>query len=156
MSLKQTILDIVEKHLPDENHYVVDVQVIEKGVKPQVKILIDADEGLKIDTCAKVSRKVGNEIEESELLPEAYVLEVSSPGIDYPLGSERQYRKNIGRKIKVTLIDNKEIEGELVEVDSLAIQLEVKTKLKGKKATEEKTSIPWEQIKKSIVLVSFN
>ncbi len=156
MSLKQTIEEIVERYLPDTSHYVVDVQVIEKGVKPQVKILIDADGGLKIDTCAKVSRKVGEEIESNELLPDAYVLEVSSPGIDYPLISERQYLKNIGRKIKVTLIDNKEIEGELVKVEPSSIHLKVKIKLKGAKATEEEIAISMEQIKKSIVLVSFN
>ncbi len=155
MSLKQTITEIVEKHLPDESHYVVDIQVIEKGVKPQVKILIDADGGLKIDTCAKVSRKVGNEIEENGLLPEAYVLEVSSPGIDYPLTTERQYRNNIGRKIKVTLIDNTEIEGELEAVEPEIVRLKTK-KQKGKKADDEQTIISLEQIKKSIVLVSFN
>jgi ribosome maturation factor RimP len=155
MSLRQTIEEIVEKHLPDDSHFVVEIQIIDKGVKPQVKIIIDADEGLKIDTCAKLSRQVGEEIESKELLPEAYVLEVSSPGIDYPLSSKRQYQKNIGRQLEVITNDNLKFEGELIDVGQSDIVLLAKIKEKGKKAIEEKISLSLENIKKSIVLVSF-
>jgi len=155
MSLKQSIEEIVEKHLPDETHFVVDVQIIEKGSKPQVKILIDADAGLNIDTCAQVSRAVGEEIEAKELLPEAYVLEVSSPGLDFPLSSKRQYRKNIGRNLMVTLGDGKEWQGTLLDADDAGVTMTVKVKEKGKKATEQELKLAYNDIKKSIVLVSF-
>ncbi|MCH7410618.1 ribosome maturation factor RimP [Belliella sp. DSM 111904] len=155
MSIKQTIEEIVEKHLPDEKHFIVDVQVIEGKGKPQVKILLDADQGIQIDTCAFVSRQVGEEIEAKELLDAAYVLEVSSPGVDFPLSSRRQYQKNIGRNLKVTFTDGSEAEGELLAVEPTTIKLNVKKKEKGKKATTEEVEIPLEEIKKSIVLVSF-
>jgi ribosome maturation factor RimP len=155
MSLKQTIEEIVEKHLPDDSHFIVETVVSEKTHKPHLKILIDADEGLSIDTCAKVSRLVGEEIEAKDLLPEAYILEVSSPGLDYPLSSKRQYAKNIGRKLKITLTDGKDIEGELVAIGNAEINIKYKKKEKGKKTTEEEISLPLDQIKKSIVLVSF-
>jgi len=155
MNLKQEIEEIVNKHLPDEAHFVVEVQVADKSNKPQIKILIDSDTGLDIGTCAKVSRSVGEEIEAMELLPGAYVLEVSSPGVDYPLSSKRQYNKNVGRKLKVNLEDSKELEGELVSVSDTDIKLKVTKKEKGKKATEEEITLPLELIKKSIVLVSF-
>lgn len=155
MSLRNTIEEIVEKHLPDEEHFIVEVQLIENGSKAQLKILIDADQGIKIETCALISRQVGEEIEAKELLADAYVLEVSSPGVDYPLNSKRQYLKNIGRKLKVTLTDGKEIEGELLSVGPSEIKLKVVKKEKGKKATEEEVEFTLEEIKKSIVLVSF-
>ncbi|MCH7402324.1 ribosome maturation factor RimP [Belliella kenyensis] len=155
MSIKQTIEEIVEKHLPDEKHFIVDVQVIEGKGKPQVKILLDADQGIQIDTCAFVSRQVGEEIEAKELLDAAYVLEVSSPGVDYPLSSRRQYQKNIGRNLKVTFTDGREAEGELLGVEPTTIKLSVKKKEKGKKVTTEEVEISLEEIKKSIVLVSF-
>jgi ribosome maturation factor RimP len=155
MSLKQNIEEIVNKHLPDESHFIVDIQVIEKSNKPQVKILIDADSGLSIESCAKVSRSVGEEIEAKNLLPDAYILEVSSPGLDYPLSSKRQYIKNLGRKLRVTPTEGKEIEGELIDVDQAEIKLKIKVKEKGKKAAEQEISMPLDQIKKSIVLVSF-
>lgn len=155
MSLRQTIEEIAEKHLPDDSHFIVDILVAEKVHKPHVKILIDADAGLSIDTCAMVSRLVGEEIEAKEILPDAYVLEVSSPGLDYPLSSKRQYAKNIGRKLQITLMDGKDIEGDLLAVGNADIQLKINKKEKGKKATEEEINLPLDQIKKSIVLVSF-
>ncbi|MEX2592337.1 MAG: ribosome maturation factor RimP [Anditalea sp.] len=155
MGLKQTIEEIVEKHLPDESHFVVDVEISEIGAKQRIKILIDADAGLNINTCAMVSRAVGEEIEAKEILDEAYILEVSSPGLDYPLTSRRQYEKNVGRSLIVTLEENREIEGILQGVDHSAITLKVKKKEKGKKATEEELKVALEQIRKSIVLVSF-
>src|SRR5690554_7281803 len=155
MGLKQTIEEIVEKHLPDETHFVVDVEIGESGAQKRIKILIDADRGLNINTCAIVSRAVGEEIEAKELLPEAYVLEVSSPGLDYPLVSRRQYEKNIGRSLKVTMKDSSEIEGVLSSVGLSSIVLKVKKKEKGKKSTEEELTADFEKKRKSIVLVSF-
>jgi len=154
MGLKQTIEEMVEKHLPDKTHFVVDVHIVE-GPQQRVKVLIDADSGLNINTCAAVSRALGEEIEAKELLPEAYVLEVSSPGLDYPLVSRRQYEKNIGRSLKVTMKDSSEIEGVLSSVGLSSIVLKVKKKEKGKKSTEEELTADFEQIRKSIVLVSF-
>ena len=155
MNLKQAIEEIVEKHLPDSSHFVVEVQIIEKNNKKSLNILIDADQGINIDTCAKVSRAVGEEIEAKALMDTAYVMEVSSPWVDFPLSSRRQYQKNIGRNLKITFEEGQVTEGKLTEVDQLGIQILVKKKEKGKKAVEESLGIPFDQIKKSIVLVSF-
>jgi ribosome maturation factor RimP len=155
MSLKSTLEEIVSKHLPDETYYLVDVQLVEKGPKSQLTILIDADQGVSIEACAKVSRQISEEIEAKELLSEAYILEVSSPGLDFPLSSKRQYVKNLGRKIKLTLTDGKELEGQLQEVGNAEVKILCKIKEKGKKAEDREITIPLEQIKKSIVLVSF-
>jgi ribosome maturation factor RimP len=134
---------------------VVDVEVNEISAKQRIRILIDADKGLNINTCATVSRAVGEELEAKEILEEAYVLEVSSPGVDYPLMSRRQYDKNVGRRLKVTLEDNTKVEGVLQGVGPSALTLRIKKKEKGKKATEEEVKVALEQIRKSIVLVSF-
>ncbi|MCL6258639.1 ribosome maturation factor RimP [Aquiflexum sp. TKW24L] len=155
MSLKSTLEEIVSKHLPDDTYYLVDVQLVEKGPKSQLTILIDADQGVSIEACAKVSRQIAEEIEAKELLSDAYILEVSSPGLDFPLSSKRQYTKNVGRTLKVTLNDGKELEGQLLEVGNAEVKICCKIKEKGKKAEEQEITIPLEQIKKSIVLVSF-
>ena len=155
MGLKQEIEEIVEKHLPDESHFVVGVEIIGNGPRQQVRILIDADKGVSIDTCASVSRAVGEEVEAKGLMESAYVLELSSPGLDYPLVSRRQYEKNIGRNLRISLQDSREIEGVLQAVGPSALTLKVMRKEKGKKATEEELTIALEQVRKSIVLVSF-
>ena len=153
--LRQAIEELVEKHLPDESHFVVEVKVEEKAGKPHLLILIDADQGITIEACAKVSRAVSEELEAKEMFGDAYILEVSSPGLDYPLSSRRQYQKNIGRELKVMLASGTDVSGKLLEVDSEKVRLLVKKKEKGKKASEEEVILPLAEIKKSIVQVSF-
>ncbi|WP_158856215.1 ribosome maturation factor RimP [Lunatibacter salilacus] len=155
MDLEQTITEIVEKHLPDDSHFVVEVKLSRQGPKRALNILIDADNGVNIDGCAKVSRAVSDEVEAKNLIEEAYILEVSSPGVDYPLSSRRQYQKNIGRNLSVQLESGVTTEGLLKSVIQTGIVLAVTVKEKGKKATEEEVGVAFDQIKKSTVMVSF-
>ena len=153
--LKQAIEELVQKHLPDDAHFVVDIKLEEVAGKTKVLILIDADQGVTIQACAKLSRAVSGELEENETFEDAYILEVSSPGLDFPLNSKRQYQKNIGRELKLTLTSGTEVLGKLLDLDEEKIKVLVKKKEKGKKATEEEVAVPFAEIKKSIVQVSF-
>ncbi len=153
--LKRSIQEIVEKHLPDDNHFVVEVNLSEKSGKTHLGILVDSDAGVTIQACAKLSRAVSEELEAKEMMPEAYVLEVSSPGVDYPLSSKRQYQKNINRELKITMTSGEEVTGKLLEVSDTEVKISVKKKEKGKKAIEEEVQIPFDKMKKSIVQVSF-
>ena len=154
--LKHVIVDLVEKHLPDAEHFIVEVKIERVADKTKVLVLVDADQGMTIAACAKLSRALSGELETSELLEEAYTLEVSSPGLDYPLTEKRQYLKNQGRSLKVYLQTGEEILGKLKEVEELGIKLGVTKKEKGKKSVEEERIVPFNEIKKSIVQVSFN
>ena len=154
--LKHVILDLVEKHLPDAEHFIVEVKVERVADKTKVLVLVDADQGMTIAACAKLSRALSGELETNELMEEAYTLEVSSPGLDYPLTEKRQYLKNQGRSLKVCLQSGEEILGKLKEVEELGIKLGVTKKEKGKKSVEEERIVSFTEIKKSIVQVSFN
>lgn len=83
-----------------------------------------------------------------------FSLEVSSPGVDEPLKLLRQYQKNIGRSLEITLEDGSKKEGKLIGVTEQHIQLEY-TEGKNKKATVHQVDIPFEQVKQAIVLISF-
>jgi len=154
--LKHVILDLVEKHLPDEEHFLVEVKIDRVADKTKILILVDADQGMTIAACASLSRALSGELETNELLEEAYTLEVSSPGLDYPLTEKRQYLKNIGRTLKVFLLTGEEVSGKLKEVEEQGIKLVVTKKEKGKKSVEEEHSFSFKELKKSIVQVSFN
>ena len=154
--LKHVILDLVEKHLPDAEHFIVEVKVERVADKTKVLVLVDADQGMTIAACAKLSRALSAELETDELMEEAYILEVSSPGLDYPLTEKRQYLKNQGRSLKVYLQSGEEILGKLKEVEELGIKLGVTKKEKGKKSVEAERMVSFTEIKKSIVQVSFN
>jgi ribosome maturation factor RimP len=154
--LKHVILDLVQKHLPDQAHFIVEVKIDRVADKTKILILVDADQGMTIAACASLSRALSGELETNENLDEAYILEVSSPGLDYPLTEKRQYQKNSGRSLKVYLLSGEEVVGKLKEVEEQGIKLVVTKKEKGKKSVEEEQSISFNEIKKSIVQVSFN
>ena len=109
-------------------------------------MLIDGDEGISIDACAKSSRFIGAELEEADVMDGKYTLEVSSPGLDFPLSLNRQYKKNCGRELEIDLIEDRKIEGELESVHEDHLVLIA--------AGEHKT-IKFEEIKQSKVKVSF-
>jgi ribosome maturation factor RimP len=128
--LKHVIVDLVEKHLPDAEHFIVEVKIERVADKTKVLVLVDADQGMTIASCALLSRALSGELETSDLLEEAYTLEVSSPGLDYPLTEKRQYLKNLGRLLKVYLVTGEEVLGKLKEVEELGIKLGVTKKEK--------------------------
>ena len=154
--LKHVILDLVQKHLPNEEHFIVEVKIDRVADKTKILILVDADQGMTIAACASLSRALSGELETNEQLGEAYILEVSSPGLDDPLTEKRQYQKNSGRSLKVYLVSGEEVVGKLKEVEEQGIKLVVTKKEKGKKSVEEEQSVSFNDIKKSIVQVSFN
>ena len=94
-------------------------------------------------------------IEEMGWYPDGnFSLEVSSPGIDEPLKLFRQYKKNIGRKVEVTLNDETKLEGKLLEADEQMITVEVTTG-KNKKAVTEQKQIAFADIKQTKILIAF-
>lgn len=139
--------------LKDEAHFVVDVVASFKGNPGKVLVIVDGDKGIGIDDCAELSRELSKNLDDTNLIPQAFNLEVSTPGLDQPLKSKRQYVKNIGRNVRVRQTDKTE-EGKLTAVDDLSIQL-TQTIGSGKKKEEKTIEIPFDKIDKTIVLVSF-
>lgn len=153
MQLKEKIEEIVSERLSEE-YFIVEVIIGGIKIKPKITILLDGDNGITIDYCAEISRKVANEIEEKNIIDTAYTLEVSSPGIDFPLKFQRQYVKNIGRKLEIELLNGDTKTGKLEEVNAENLYLSVDKK---KKISEETVNqeIKIEDIKKAVVLISF-
>lgn len=66
-----------------------------------LRIFIEKESGITIEDCSKVSRQVGAALDVEDLIPVAYILEVSSPGIDRVLFSQDQYQQYIGQAAKI-------------------------------------------------------
>lgn len=150
MNLEQQIREIVEHHLPDKQYFITEVRAKEGGAKTKVAIYLDGDKGIDIGVCARINKQVGRELEEIQLFSNPYTLEVSSPGLDQPLKLPRQYRRNIGKNIRVFLVD-KELEGNLLEVSDAGITINKKSE----KGRSEEQKVPFAEIIKTHVLVSF-
>lgn len=117
-----------------------------------IKLFIDADGGMAISKCAEVNRKLYKLIDEGGVFPNGdFSLEVSSPGIDEPLVLDRQYKKNVGRTVLVTMNDDTEHLGKLTEAGATELVLEVAIP---KKKETTVVNIPISDIKKTVVQIS--
>lgn len=153
MNVEKRVKELVEEKIADRpDLFLVDVKMHVNG---KLAILVDGDNGVAITDCVAISRHVGYHLEEENTIEQAYNLEVSSPGIDTPLQSLRQYNKNIGRSVSIKLADGSKREGRLLSADEAAITLEEKIKEKGKKVQLVENSIPFDQIEETKVLISF-
>lgn len=169
MDDKAHITELLQPYLNSEQFYIVDIQVAgRRGGRIKVTVLLDSDVGITIDECADISRKLGVQMDELNFFGESpFTLEVSSPGVDYPLTFLRQYVRNIGRTVSVTLTDGSIRKGKLESVsdDHIVLDVEPEKKPKSKKKREADlipeaspvgpTPIPFGQIKKANVEVSF-
>lgn len=154
MDIAEEIKRMAEEKLVDPSQFIVDIVVSARSGPKKVLVIVDGDAGIGIDDCAALSREVSKALDETGLLgEESYMLEVSTPGLDHPLKLKRQYRKNIGRKLKVKLPD-RTVEGKLEAVTEETITLSQETG-SGKKKETKNVDIHFSEIEKAFVLVSF-
>ncbi|WP_051360181.1 ribosome maturation factor RimP [Adhaeribacter aquaticus] len=152
---EENIRQLLTGTIPENDLFIVGVHVSDSAVKQKVTIILDGDNGVSIDQCAIVSRRLSKRIAEAygEEIP--YTLEVTSPGADQPLLYPRQYKRHVGRRLKVTLKDGSEKTGKLEEVTSAGLTLLEETKEKGKKITITPAQLAFEEIDKSHIVISF-
>ncbi|HEX2532867.1 MAG TPA: ribosome maturation factor [Chitinophagaceae bacterium] len=134
------------------SHFLVEVRI-----KPtnNIKVFIDADEGINLQTLIGYNRRLYKVLEESGMYPDGdFSLEVSSPGLDEPLKQERQYRKNIGRFLDIVLIDGSKKEGKLTEATGDGIVIEFETG-KGKARQTVQETVLFDQIKTTKIQIKF-
>lgn len=153
MELKKLVWELTEGFLPDDSIFVVDIKVSSKNAS-HIRVILDGDQGVSIDQCASISRQLGHYLEENDVMDHAYNLEVSSPGVDYPLQHARQYHSRIGRKLELTLEDGVVLKGKLLAITENELQVAKETKVKKKIETED-VSVDINHIKEAKVLVSF-
>lgn len=134
-----------------------DIFLVSIKIKPtnNIKIYLDADNGLGIEKCIRINRALYKTMEETGMYPNGdFSLEVSSPGIDEPLKLLRQYKKNMDRNVEVITQDEVKKEGRLTGVSNEKIEIEY-TEGKGKKAITKKDEIYFTDIKQTRVQIKF-
>jgi ribosome maturation factor RimP len=155
-SIRSMIGEILEE---EPVYFLVDLRI-----KPinNIKVFLDGDSGITIEKCVQVNRKLYKKMEEAAMFPEGdFSLEVSSAGLDEPLKSLRQYKKNIGRQVEVQFQDGSLKEGQLMAVNEEGIVLEVATgkvsngKLQSKKKEISSHSYLFNNIKSTKIQIVF-
>lgn len=121
MSLMKQIEDLLSPIATKEAIEIVDIEYLKENGQPVLRIYIDQESGINIDDCTKMSHLFGAKLDETDIIKEEYVLEISSPGIDRILKKEKDFIRFKGFKINVTtavaINNQKHFSGKLVAVD---------------------------------------
>lgn len=106
---------------------VYDVEYVKEGGSFYLRVYIDRPDGVNIQDCENVSRRLSDELDREDFIPDAYILEVSSPGLGRTLKKDKHLQTAIGREVEIKLfkpVDNRrELEGILDHFDSERIAI---------------------------------
>lgn len=153
MITEELITQFTNEQLEGSNKFLISVKVKNGN---NITVVIDGDEPLRIEDCIAVSHYIEGKYDRDT---EDFELRVFSAGIDQPYLLLRQYLKNIGREVEVSLMDGAVIKGILLAANEQNIQLKEKN-AKGKKktigtSTEDSLTIPFSEIKQTKEIISF-
>ena len=102
-----------------------DVEYVKEGPDFILRVYADKEGGIGIDDCVAISRKLSDKLDEDDFIKEAYILEVSSPGLTRPLKKDKDFERSIGRLVEIKLYSavngSKEFEAKLKGFDEKTV-----------------------------------
>jgi ribosome maturation factor RimP len=95
----------------------VEVGTARAGRRRLIRILVDRPGRITVDECADLSREISDRLDSELMLEEPYVLEVSSPGVGRELTTDVDWRRSVGRTLRVLMKNDEQFEAELTDYD---------------------------------------
>lgn len=135
--LEEILAPLLAEHAAD----LVDIQIKGRQGNQTVKVFIDCQGGTTLDKCEKISKEFSDRLDIEDIIDGKYRLEVSSPGLDRPLRSAKDFRRHLNREVAVVYEDEvgpRSIQGKIVRVSGVEIQI---------KSKQDCLTIPISQIK---------
>lgn len=127
MSDMENITQLVEKSLNSLGYEVIELKLIKAGPRKIVRVFIDKEGGITVADCKMASNNISELLDNENFLENAYTLEVSSPGIDRPLITAKDFIRVIDKDIRIRLKKskkkNKTVHGKLINCINGNIQL---------------------------------
>ena len=133
--IAEKVRELIEPVLNSLQIELVELKYVKEGKNWVLKIFIDSPHGVDLDMCTMVSERVSDILDEADPISDAYFLEVSSPGAERPLNGPDDYKKAVGKNVRMTTyesINGKSVfEGvlESVEEDHVTVNIKDKTKV---------------------------
>lgn len=152
--LKEKVEKLTEAALEEnESLFLISLDINQSN---HIKVVIDGDQGVSVNDCIAVSRAIEHNLDRDE---EDFSLEVTSAGVSEPLTMPRQFKKNIGRKLKVKTKDDK-FEGDLLDANDESFKItwkarEPKPVGKGKRTVQKEESFSYSDIEEAKVKITF-
>ena len=139
---------VIEPALAGAGFDVEDVDVRAAGRRQLVQVVVDRDGGITLDDVADATKVVSAALDEADPFQGAYVLEVSSPGVDRPLTLPRHWRRNAGRLVDVRLADGTTVAGRVQSADDDGAEVLV--------ANDAQVRVAYEDVTRANVVVEFS
>jgi ribosome maturation factor RimP len=145
------VIELLGEEFARAGYEIEDVVIDARARPPRITVVADGDTALDLDTIAALSRSASTLLDGLDGITDRYVLEVSSPGVERPLTSEKHFRRARGRKVELALSDGSRLTGRVGQARGDAIALVVR---EGRDwAVRE---IPLIEITKAVVQVEFS
>lgn len=154
MVFKEKVNQLIEEALKERpSLFLIDFKIDDAN---KINIVLDGDNGVNLQDCIDISKAIDGSLDREE---NDFSLEVASAGVSSPLILVRQYKKNIGRNLKVKTA-SEQIEALLTAADDDGITLEWKAREpkkigKGNETVEKSVNLPYSEIKEATVVISF-
>ncbi|HLC17170.1 MAG TPA: ribosome maturation factor RimP [Thermodesulfovibrionia bacterium] len=103
--VKEKLSEILKPLIEDMGYSLFDIAYFRGKNRAILRIYIEKESGVTIDDCEKVSREVGSLLDLEDIIPSSYMLEVSSPGIDRPIRCHDDFKKALGKKVRIVTIE---------------------------------------------------
>tara|TARA_R110002012_G_scaffold57095_5_gene147045 strand:+ start:45763 stop:46224 length:462 start_codon:yes stop_codon:yes gene_type:complete len=153
--MREKVAKLLENALEENKSlFLIDLNISEDN---QIRVILDGDKGVTVEDCIAVSRAIEHNLDREEY---DFSLEVMSAGVSEPLTLPRQYKKNIGRNLKIKTKDGEKIEGELTAANDDSFTLkwsarEPKPVGKGKVTVQKEATLPYKDIMEAKVMITF-
>lgn len=145
------VIELLDGEFARVGYEIEDVVIDARARPPRITVIADGDTALDLDAIAALSRSASSLLDALKSIQGRYVLEVSSPGVDRPLTSEKHFRRARGRKVELALADGIQVTGRVGELRDNTLKLVVR---EGREwAIRE---IPFDEIVKAVVQVEFS
>ena len=143
----ETVTELVKPILAEHNFYLYDMEFVKEGKSWYLRVYIDKDGGITLNDCATVSDQLSEALDnvEPDPIPQAYFLEVSSPGAERPLRNEEDYQRAVNDYIHVSLyqqINGKKVyEGTLTKLTDKEMTLDYLDKTRHRQVVIDRSKV---------------
>ena len=150
---QKQVIELLDGEFARAGYEIEDVLIDAATRPPRITVVADGDVPLDLDAIAELSRSASALLDGVDDESTPYVLEVTSPGVERPLTTEKHYRRARGRKVELTLSDGSLLTGRLGETDGGTVRLVVR---EGARANFSVRELPLDGVAKAIVQVEFS
>ncbi len=147
--LKEELAAKFKQSIENKNTEFVDLEIKGSSRNPVIRVFVDEAGGIAIEKCAAISRELNHLIEAEDIIKTPYRIDVSSPGLDRPLKTARDFARNVGRLVKIAYRydeEDREISGEISHAESEQVVIEYDHSL---------FEIPYDQIDSALIQIKW-